>query len=221
MQKIYQMETAYLSTGYLSPVQYFCKLYHFPHVVIEADCNYVKQSYRNRCNIATPNGPTALTIPIERGSEGKSKTKEIRISEHGNWQHLHWQAIISAYNNTPFFEFYRDDFEPFYSKKYHFLFDFNEQLRSLIVGLIDIECQVSYSEKYQKELMPSQFDFRDSIHPKKEISNDLEFAPIPYHQVFDRQNGFTPNLSIIDLLFNCGPESLLILRDSHQSHRSW
>lgn len=215
------MDTAHLSTAYLAPVQYFCKLYHFPKVVIEAECNYVKQTYRNRCNIATPNGATALTIPIERGSEEKCKTKEIRISEHGNWQHLHWQAIISAYNNTPFFEYYRDDFEPFYTKKYDFLFDFNEQLRTMVVDLLDIDCSVSYSNEYQKELMPPQFDFRENIHPKKESIGDLEFTPTPYYQVFDRQNGFLPNLSIIDLLFNCGPESPLILRDSHRSHRSW
>ncbi|MDP4271348.1 MAG: WbqC family protein [Bacteroidota bacterium] len=213
------MDTAYLSTAYLPPVQYFCKLYHFPKVVIEQHCNYVKQTYRNRCNIAAANGVMPLTVPVERTGEAKCLTKDVRISDHGNWQHLHWQAIVSAYNNTPFFEYYRDDFEPFYQKKYDFLFDFNEALRLKIEELLEISPEVSFSHTYEKEPGANSFDFRETIHPKRDYSLDGEFTPQPYYQVFQEKLGFLPNLSIIDLLFNMGPESILILRDSHCSHK--
>lgn len=213
------MDTAYLTSAYLPSVHYFCKLYHFPQAVIESHCNFVKQTYRNRCNIATTHGAMTLSIPVERTLEAKCLTKDIRIADHDNWQHLHWQAIVSAYNNTPFFEYYRDDFEPFYHKKFDFLFDFNESLRELLMHNLDIETSVSHSETYRKELGTNDFDFRETIHPKKDFVLDLDFHPTPYYQVFDRQQGFLPNMSAIDLLFNCGPESVLILRDSHQSHR--
>jgi hypothetical protein len=213
------MNTAYLTTAYLPPVHYFCKLYHFPQAVIETQCHYIKQTYRNRCAIAATHGPLTLTIPVEHTGKSKCLTKEVRIADHGNWRHLHWQAIVSAYNSSPFFEYYRDDFEPFYQKKFDFLFDFNEALRETLMPLLDIETPISYSETYQKELGTNDFDFRETIHPKKDFCADTDFHPIPYYQVFDRLLGFLPNLSVIDLLFNCGPESVLILRDSHQSHR--
>lgn len=213
------MDTAFLTIAYLPPVHYFCKLFHYPQVVIEQHCNYVKQTYRNRCNIATSHGVMPLTIPVERTGEAKNLTRDIRIADHGNWRHLHWQAIVSAYNNTPFFEYYRDDFEPFYEKKQDFLFDFNVELTQVLMQHLDIEIPVLFSESYEKEPGINGFDFRETIHPKREFSADAEFHPVPYYQVFGRQLGFLPNLSVIDLLFNCGPESVLILRDSHLSHR--
>lgn len=213
------MNTAYLTSAYLPPIHYFCKLFHFPEVVIEQHCNYVKQTYRNRCNIATSHGVMALTIPVERTAEPKNLTRDIRMADHGNWRHLHWQAIVSAYNNTPFFEYYRDDFEPFYDKKFDFLFDFNNELLRILMQNLDIETPVLFSESYEKELGINSFDFRETIHPKKDYLLDADFHPVSYYQVFERQLGFQPNMSIIDLLFNCGPESVIILRDSHQSHR--
>ena len=213
------MNRAYLTSAYLPPIHYFCKLFHFPEVVIEQHCNYVKQTYRSRCNIATSHGVMALTIPVERTAETKNLTRDIRMADHGNWRHLHWQAIVSAYNNTPFFEYYRDDFEPFYDKKFDFLFDFNNELLRILMQHLDIETPVLFSGSYEKELRANSFDFRETIHPKKDYLLDADFHPVSYYQVFERQLGFQPNMSIIDLLFNCGPESVLILRDSHQSYR--
>ena len=128
------MKPAYISTAYLGPVQQYSKMFHFPEVRIETSENYLKQSYRNRCIIAGANGPLPLSVPIVKPDTLKCLTKDIRISDHGNWRHLHWNAIVSAYNSTPFFEYYEDDFAPFYEKKYEFLFDFNEELRILIVN---------------------------------------------------------------------------------------
>ena len=138
--------------------------------------------------------------------------KDIRISDHGNWRHLHWNAIESAYNSTPYFEYYKDDFRPFYEKKYEFLADFNEELCQLVCKLIDIQPCIERTSEYKTEFTTEETDFREIIQPKKDFRiADPEFVPHPYYQVFDSKLGFLPNLSIIDLLFNMGPESLLVL----------
>lgn len=204
------MNTAYLSTAYLAPVQFYCKLLHFPTVKIEKEENYLKQTYRNRCVIAAANGALSLSVPIEKPETIKCLTKDIRISDHGNWRHLHWNALVSAYGTSPFFEYYQDDFAPFYEKKYDFLFDFNEELRILICSLLDIAPDVSYTDIYLPEVA---YDFREIISPKSK-TEDPGFTAIPYYQVFREKHGFLPNLSIVDLLFNMGPEGLLTLRQS-------
>lgn len=207
------MKTVYLSSAYLAPVEYYTKLLNYDKVFIEQHDNYVKQTYRNRCTIAAPDGELALTIPTVKPDTLKCPMKDIRISDHGNWRRLHWNAIESAYNNTPFFEYYKDDFRPFYEKEYEFLFDFNEEMRQLVCDLIDIQPQVERTTEYKKEFDADEYDFREIVHPKKDFRIvDPEFTPRPYYQVFESKLGFLPNLSIIDLLFNMGPESLLILK---------
>ncbi|MDR2627373.1 MAG: WbqC family protein [Dysgonamonadaceae bacterium] len=202
------MKPVYLSTAYLAPTAYYSKLLSH-HVVIEKYCHYVKQTYRNRCTIATTNGLLSLSIPIEKPATAKVFTKDIRIASHGDWQHLHWNAMVSAYNSSPFFEYYADDFRPFYEKKQTFLFDFNEALRELICRLLDIEPVISYSETYLPEV---ENDFRELIHPKKDYpALDSAFVPKPYYQVFRQKYGFQPNLSIVDLLFNMGLEGVMVL----------
>ncbi len=206
------MQTAYLSSAYLAPVSYYAKLMAYDNVVIEQYDHYTKQTYRNRCTIASPNGEIALTIPTVKPDNAKCPMKDIRISDHGNWRHLHWNAMTSAYNSSPFFEYYEDDFRPFYDKKFEFLFDFNEELRQLVCSLIDIETQVSFTEAYKTDFTADEHDFREIIHPKKDFTIvDPTFIPTSYYQVFATKNGFQPNASIVDLLFNMGPESLLIL----------
>jgi len=206
------MKPAYISTAYLGPVQQYSKMFHFPEVRIETSENYLKQSYRNRCIIAGANGPLPLSVPIVKPDTLKCLTKDIRISDHGNWRHLHWNAIVSAYNSTPFFEYYEDDFAPFYEKKYEFLFDFNEELRMLICQLLDIQPKIQYTTSFEADV---ENDFR-WINPKQDIA-DPSFLLKPYYQVFQDKHGFLPNLSIIDLLFNTGNEGILILRDSFVS----
>ena len=122
----------YLSSSYLAPVQYYSKLYMADDVVIEHHDNYVKQTYRNRCVITGANGPLPLTIPVEKPDAPKAPMRDIRISDHGNWRHLHWNALVSAYRTTPFFEYYEDDFRPFYEERWEFLVDFNEALRQKV-----------------------------------------------------------------------------------------
>lgn len=206
----------YLSSAYLAPIQYYSKFLLADRVFIEQNENYVKQSYRNRCSILSANGAIPLSIPVEHSSSDKIQIKDIRIAEHGNWQHMHWNAIISAYNSTPFFEYYQDDFHPFYHKKYKFLFDFNEELQYLILELLNIELpEINCTTQYKSEFNENELDMRNIVHPKKDWKMlDAEFTSIPYYQVFGQRFGFIENLSIIDLLFNMGPESLIVLNKS-------
>ena len=197
---------ALLSTTYFGPVQWYQKLYRAEHVEIEQWESFQKQTYRNRCLIATTNGIQALTIPVVRGTS--PLIKDIRISDHGNWRHLHWNALQSAYGESPFFEYYQDDLLPFFEKRWSFLFDFNEEIRTKISELIDIQPNVSYTEGFSSS--PSMRDFRMAINPKHP-EPDPGFVPKPYYQVYQQKHGFLPNLSVLDLLFNMGPESILYL----------
>lgn len=208
----------YLSSAYLAPINYYAKFVTGNRTFIEKCDNYVKQTYRNRCTIVGANGIMPLSIPVEHKSENKTLTRDIRISDHGNWQHMHWNAIVSAYNSTPFFEYYQDDFYPFYHKKYDFLFDFNEELRLMILELLNIdEITVEYTTEYKIEFGTNEIDLRESIHPKKDYRiTDPNFVARPYYQVFEQKFGFTDNMSIIDLLFNMGNESLIILNQSNK-----
>lgn len=204
------MQTVHLSTAYLAPIQYYCKLLQYKNVYIETAENYIKQTYRNRCTIATANGPLTLSVPIIKPDTLKCLTKDIRISDHGNWRHLHWNAILSAYNMSPFFEYYEEDFAPFYEKRYEFLMDFNDALQETILHLIDLQPSIQQTTEYQPEVC---HDFREAIRPRQPMA-DPSFAPKSYYQVFQEKHGFLPNLSIVDLLFNMGPESILVIRDS-------
>ncbi len=208
------MQSVHLTSSLLAPISYYAKLLHYPEVIIEAHDHYLKQTYRNRFFIEAANGMMSLSIPVEKPS-GKCLMRDVRISEHGEWRHQLWNALFSSYNSSPFFEFYEDDFRPFFEKKYDFLFEYNEALREMICDLIGINPQITFSSEYKKTEEIIGDDFREIIHPKKDFRLvDPEFVAIPYYQVFKEKFGFTPNLSIVDLLFNMGPESLLILHQS-------
>ena len=196
---------ALLSTTYFGPIQWYQKLYRAEHVVIEQWESFQKQTYRNRCLIATTQGIQALTVPVVRGET--SLMKDIRISDHGNWRHLHWNALQSAYGESPFFEYYQDDIRPFFTQRWDYLFDFNEAIRQKICELIDISPQVSLTKSFHAE---ADHDFREAINPKHPAP-DADFESRPYYQVYQQKHGFIPNLSILDLLMNMGPESIFYL----------
>ena len=162
--------------------------------------------------IPTTNGPLSLTIPTNH--DISLSMKDIRISDHANWRHVHWNALLSAYGESPFFEYYQDDIRPFYEKKYEFLFDFNMETTEKMIELLDIRPKISITEAYiqSKELKEEDEikDFRDAIRPKKPLP-DAEFAPQRYYQVYEQKHGFLPNMSILDLLFNEGNEAIFYL----------
>jgi hypothetical protein len=198
-------ESALFSTAYLAPVEYFQYLKTAGRVCIEQHEYYQKQTYRSRCRIATANGIMDLSIPVEKRNH--TLIRDIRISEHSDWQTLHWRSIEAAYNSSPFFEYYADDFRPFFEKKWLFLWDFNMELLHKILELLDIETEILLTETYEPQTGEETLDLREIIHPKKEASIPLK----SYYQVFATKFGFIPNMSIIDLLFNMGNESQLVI----------
>lgn len=208
------MQSIIVSTAYLAPVQFYAHLQNASEVIIEQHCHYMRQTYRNRCNIMAANELLSLTVPVVKPSNPKTKTRDIHLSYDTPWQSLHWKSITSAYNSSPYFEYYADDFKPFYHKKFNYLIDFNNRLHRVICELINLDDSFSLSEEYIMP-QPHQLDLRDIIHPKKNFSaTDNAFQPHPYRQVFGDRQGFCPNLSIIDLLFNKGPETYTVLKAS-------
>lgn len=211
-----------LSSAYLAPVHYYTKLYSsalagVPIIEEQAD-HYVKQTYRNRCIIAGDDGPIALTIPVTPPAGGptisKTPTGQVLISDHGDWRHQHWQAIVSAYSSSPFFEYYADDFERIFHDETALLVDFNAALRNLVLDCLDLHPIIEVNTERYITPGESINDYRETIRPKIPYTFDSTFRPVAYWQVFASRHGFLPNLSIIDLLFNMGPESRLVLRDS-------
>ncbi len=205
-----------LNSAYLAPVQYFTKLIRYDEVWIELSEHFLKQSYRNRCTILTANGLQSLTVPVTEGSNSKRLIGDVRISYDHPWQKLHWKALLSAYNNAPFFEYYADCIAPFYhSKRWKFLTNFNHEIQTVVLNEINLKCDFRVTETF---VLPTGIpdgtdDFRFTIDPKSgRQKTDDHFVPAVYMQVFQEKFGFTPNLSILDLLFNEGPMAVEVLR---------
>ena len=209
------MTTALLQTTYFGPIQWYQKLYRYDHSMIEQYDSFQKQTYRNRCVIATANGVQALTVPVEHTnlspltSHLSPLVKDLRISDHNQWRRVHWNALQSAYSESPFFEYYADDLHPFFEQKYDYLLDFNESIRQKVCELLDIHPDVSYTLDFRHQTSDIT-DYRDVINAKHPLP-DADFTPKAYWQVFQHKHGFLPNLSILDLLFNMGPESVFFL----------
>ena len=200
-----------LSTTYFGPIQWYQKLYRADEARIERHETFRKQTYRNRCVIATTQGTQVLTVPVER--DNSQCIKDVRISDHGNWRHLHWNALQSAYGDSPFFMYYEDDLRPFFTQRWDYLLDFNEAIREKLCELLDIQPSVHFTAAFLPSLAGEGSvlsDFREAINPKHPAP-DPDFTPRRYYQVYEAKHGFQPNLSIIDLLFNMGPESVFYL----------
>ena len=186
-----------LPTAYLAPIKYYAILLQAKNCSVEYHEHFVKQSIRNRCVIYGANGRLRLTIPKERKGSSKTIISEIKISYKDDWQKLHWNAIKSAYNSSPFFEYYSNELEVFYQQKESNLIVFNNKLQEVILDLLQEE----------KNSIPT-FEYLHSGNFTDLRNNDFKEAnPEKYNQVFMEKYGFIPNLSILDLLFNLGPES--------------
>ena len=188
---------------YLPPIEYFSKMVENKnHLLIENAEHFEKQSYRNRASIHSPNGKLDLIVPVIKGSKNHTKVKDVKISYDFQWQRLHILSLQTSYRSSAYFEFYEDDLIPFYEKRWDFLFDYNEELLNLILRFLKLNIVYNYTNDFQKEY-PEALDFRTSIHPKRSAQTRVD----TYFQVFEERNGFLPNLSIVDLLFNQGPQS--------------
>jgi hypothetical protein len=192
---------------YLPSIEYFSKILKYKDaLLIENSENFLKQSYRNRAVIHSPNGALDLIVPVIKGSKNHTIVKDVKISYDFKWQRLHWKSLETSYRSSAYFEFYEDDLIGFYEKKWEFLFDFNEELLQLLNRFLKINIEYKYTNTYQLTYSTLD-DYRGSIHPKH--FSDIKFKP--YFQVFQERNGFLPNLSIVDLVFNQGPQSIKYL----------
>lgn len=181
-----------LHTTYFGPVEWYADLlHHADDITIDGGERYVKQTTRNHCLIATASGTQKLTVPVTAANG--MLTKDVRISDHGNWRHLHWQALCSAYGQSPFFDYYADDIRPFYEKQWDFLIDYNQAITEKMRELTGIS------------------DYLRNHKNNSDYNNYSHYNRQQYYQTFQRRNGFIPGLSVLDLLFNMGPESILYL----------
>jgi len=193
-----------LSTACPGPVEYFAAIVKQNNVIIDAGEHYIKQTYRNRYEIFATSGKLPLTIPVIKVNGNHTKIKDVRIAYTEQWQKVHWRAIVSAYNRSPFFLYFRDDLEDFYRKKYNFLLDFNTEITKTVMNLLGCDVKIKISDDYIEEFDKTVIDLRYHFSPKKKSVTKMP----EYIQVFSDKHGFIPNLSIIDLLFNEGPNAL-------------
>lgn len=191
---------------YFSPIYQFQKLVNENEVLFEVQDNYQKQTYRTRLNIATPNGIQLLTIPIKHNKGIRQKTKEVRIDNTYRWQRKHLKSLQTAYRSSPYFEFYEDEITPLYEKPHKHLLDFLFLTQELSFELLQIDSNYSKTTEYEPDYTKS-LDFRFLAEAKSK----QKFEVAPYKQVFEDKHAFIPNLSILDLLFNEGPNALSLL----------
>ncbi len=204
------------STAYFAPVHFYTRYIHHSEVYIEQYEHFTKQTYRNRCTISGGNGLISLVIPVVKGRGPKISIKDLKVSYDENWQRTHWQTIVSAYNSSPYFEYYQDELAPYFEKKMTYLLDLNNQIHETICDFLEVENVISLTDDFEK-VPEGTLNFREIISPKNTKQNDEDFQPQTYTQVFTEKFVFLPNLSILDLLFNEGPNAFTILSQSLKS----
>ena len=191
---------------YFSPIFQFSNIIKFNKIIFENEDNFQKQSYRNRCYIYGPNGKQMLNIPIKKNTNlEKQKTKDTLVDNSLKWQGQHFKSLKASYNCSPFFEFFEDDLQKIFTKKYRYLNDINLDTFLFLLDALQLEVSHKNTNEYQKNKMKN--DFRDIANIKQEINK-----PFPkYIQVFTEKHGFIPNLSTLDLLFMEGPNAISFL----------
>lgn len=198
-------DTVLLEFHYLPCIAYFTYLSKYQHVILEAQENYIKQSYRNRCYILSANKVLPLSVPVHRGT-GKKLTKDVKIDYSQKWVNIHWHAISSAYGKAPFFAFYADRLYDILCKKFVFLIDLNWELLTYCLNEMNMtENKFTFSLLYEKDPDSRIYDGRNQIMPKHKDSRERFLNSHRYEQVFGKN--FVPNLSVIDLLFCVGPNA--------------
>lgn len=192
---------------YLPPISYFSALNTLDFKFeLEKFENFPKQTFRNRTVVSSPNGPLNLFIPVVKGSKFHTIYKDVKISYDFKWQRLHWLSFEACYRNSAYFEFYEDEFAPFFHSKTEFLFDYNLDLLHWVFRQLKKVPEIGFTTEFEKD-KGEGLDFRNHADLKK----SSDFQNKPYFQVFEDRNGFLPNMSIVDLLFNQGPQSKLYL----------
>jgi hypothetical protein len=201
--------TLLIELAFLPPISYVALLAQYKRIRLDLHEHFVKATYRNRCYVTGPNGIQRLTVPLEKGKQQRAAMQNVRISYDEDWQKLHWHTFEACYRRSPFFEYYEPQFAPFWESRTERLCDFNEGLLRLVLELTGIGVKLEYTEKYETGSGPDVLDARSLFRPNQPAA--LDFEPPIYQQVFSDRHPFHPDLSIVDLLFNKGPETKAIL----------
>lgn len=195
--------TPLFPTAYLPSIALTAAMLQTGDVVIEQQESFPKQTHRNRTVIVTANGPMTLSVPVVRPDGTHTLTADVKVSYAEKWNIIHWRAMESAYNSSPYFLYYRDDIERLLMRRYDRLTELNEGLLEYIFARLKTPLKISYTDTYAKPCSDPK-DFRDRFsykHPET-----LPECP-KYEQVFSDRMPFDSNVSVMDLLFNLGPEA--------------
>jgi len=193
---------------YFPNIASYMVMMHSNELVFEVQDSYQKQTYRNRCYIYGANGKLGLNIPIHYSQKNRQNTDQIKIDNSSNWQSIHWKSIESAYKTSPFFEFYEDEFLTLFNTSKKFLTAFNFECIEVINRCLNLEFAYSKSNQFSKST--SDLDYRFLVNARKETP----IKNTPYIQVFQDKHGFITNLSVLDLLFNEGPNAVTYLKQN-------
>ncbi len=197
--------TTLLHPTYFPNIAHCIAISNTEHLVFEACDNYQKQTYRNRTSIYSANGKLTLSIPVRYTQNNRQLFNAVEIANNGKWQAEHWKSIISAYSTSPFFEYYRDDLEPLFKEEVTHVMPFNLKCFNAILNCLQLDLNYQLTELYESQ--PEHcLDLRHLVDPKHNMTC------INYTQVFENKHGFINNLSILDLLFNEGPNTLNYLQ---------
>ncbi|GAA4280922.1 WbqC family protein [Gaetbulibacter aestuarii] len=204
-----------LHPTYFPNIASFSAMAQAERVHFEMQDNYVKQTYRNRCYIYGANGKLALNIPVIFTQKNRQRYKDVKIFNEENWQSQHWKSLLSAYRTSPFFEYFEDELRPLFKNEVTFLLDYNLKCFETICDCLQIDLNPKKTEEFQAQPEASIKDLRYLVNAKKEPTFNFQ----TYTQVFETKHGFLPNLSILDLLFNEGPNAVNYLESQTLNFR--
>jgi len=193
---------------YLPSIAYMAFLLNAKQFEIEAHENFTKSTERNRAYIAGTDAALMLSIPIEGGKGHRQLFKDTKISYEFRWQKIHWQTLCSCYRRSVYFEYYEETLEPFYSKKFDFLFDYNTQLLDTILTMLKFDAIISFTDSYKKNYSEDVIDIRNHFKNSNDFMvNGFQYIPPQYFQCFEKNTDFMENLSVLDILFSEGPNA--------------
>ncbi|MCW3464321.1 WbqC family protein [Chitinophaga nivalis] len=198
--------TLLIESQYFPPIDVYKTLIKYDTLQIEKYEHYQKLSYRNRCYVAGPNGRMILSVPLSRGKNQRTVMKDVRISNEEQWQALHWKTLVSAYRRSPWFEYYEAELELLFQREFNFLLDWNLACLEWVHSKLGLQIPVTFTESYQQEVT-GVTDFREQVLPGTVAADAPE-----YTQVFQDRTGFIPGLSVLDLLFCEGKQSLEVIK---------